>query len=82
MRRQRADASAHRALYDTHVKQIYRLTYRLLGTEHPARDNTQNAIAVSLSLNEIRRRRAAIPARPIFFYLCCGGERTSIAHPP
>ncbi len=79
-RARRGDASAHRALYDSHVEQIYRLTYRLTGSEHSAREVTQNvfvrafesldgfrgesafgtwlhAIAVSLSLNEIRRRK-------------------------
>ena len=79
-RARRGDASAHRALYDTHVEQIYRLTFRLTGAEHLARDVTQSvfvkafasldgfrgdsafgtwlhAIAVSLSLNEIRRRK-------------------------
>src|SRR5688500_696689 len=79
-RARRGDASAHRALYDAHVDQIYRLTYRLTGAEHTAREVTQNvfvrafesldgfrgesafgtwlhAIAVSLSLNEIRRRK-------------------------
>ncbi len=79
-RARRGDASAHRALYDAHVEQIYRLTYRLTGAEHAAREVTQNvfvrafesldgfrgesafgtwlhAIAVSLSLNEIRRRK-------------------------
>jgi RNA polymerase sigma-70 factor (ECF subfamily) len=79
-RARRGDASAHRALYDTHVDQIYRLTFRLTGAEHTAREVTQNtfvkafasldgfrgdsafgtwlhAIAVSLSLNEIRRRK-------------------------
>jgi RNA polymerase sigma-70 factor, ECF subfamily len=79
-RARRGDASAHRALYDAHVDQIYRLTYRLTGAEHLARDVTQNtfirafasldgfreesafgtwlhAIAVSQSLNEIRRRK-------------------------
>jgi RNA polymerase sigma-70 factor (ECF subfamily) len=79
-RARRGDASAHRALYDAHVEQIYRLTYRLTGAEHLARDVTQNtfvrafasldgfrgdsafgtwlhSIAVSLSLNEIRRRK-------------------------
>src|SRR5687768_13038070 len=78
-RARRGDASAHRALYDTHVDQIYRLTFRLTGAEHTAREVTQNvfvrafasldgfrgesafgtwlhSIAVSLSLNEIRRR--------------------------
>ena len=77
-RARRGDASAHRALYDAHVEQIYRVTYRLTGAEHLARDVTQNtfvrafasldgfrgesafgtwlhSIAVSLSLNEIRR---------------------------
>ena len=79
-RARRGDASAHRALYDTHVEQIYRLAFRLTGAEHTARDVTQNtfvkafesldgfrgesafgtwlhSIAVSLSLNEIRRRK-------------------------
>ena len=79
-RARRGDASAHRALYDAHVDQIYRLTYRLTGAEHTAREVTQSvfvrafasldgfrgesafgtwlhAIAVSLSLNEIRRRK-------------------------
>lgn len=79
-RARRGDASAHRALYDTHVEPIYRLTFRLTGVEHLAREVTQNtfvrafasldgfrgdsafgtwlhAIAVSLSLNEIRRRK-------------------------
>ncbi|HJU69687.1 MAG TPA: RNA polymerase sigma factor [Gemmatimonadaceae bacterium] len=79
-RARRGDASAHRALYDAHVEQVYRLTFRLTGAEHTAREVTQNvfvrafasldgfrgdsafgtwlhAIAVSLSLNEIRRRK-------------------------
>ena len=79
-RARRGDASAHRALYDAHVEQVYRLAYRLTGAEHLARDVTQNvfvrafasldgfrgesafgtwlhSIAVSLSLNEIRRRK-------------------------
>jgi RNA polymerase sigma-70 factor (ECF subfamily) len=74
------DASAHRALYDTHVERIYRLTYRLTGEEHLAREVTQDTfvrafasidgfrgdsafgtwlhtIAVSLSLNEIKRHK-------------------------
>jgi RNA polymerase sigma-70 factor (ECF subfamily) len=38
----RGDASAHRALYDTHVERIYRLTYRLTGVEHLARELTQD----------------------------------------
>ena len=79
-RARRGDASAHRALYDAHVEQVYRLAYRLTGAEHLAREVTQNvfirafaslegfrgesafgtwlhSIAVSLSLNEIRRRK-------------------------
>lgn len=79
-RARRGDASAHRALYETHVEPIYRLTFRLTGVEHLAREVTQNtfvrafasldgfrgesafgtwlhSIAVSLSLNEIRRRK-------------------------
>jgi RNA polymerase sigma-70 factor (ECF subfamily) len=77
-RARRGDASAHRALYDAHVEQIYRLTYRLTGVEHLARELTQDTfvrafaridgfgeesafgtwlhtIAVSVSLNELRR---------------------------
>src|SRR5262245_17123181 len=79
-RARRGDPSAHRALYDSHVERIYRLTYRLLGLEHVAREVTQDtfvrafggiegfrgdsafstwlhSIAVSLSLNELRRRK-------------------------
>jgi RNA polymerase sigma-70 factor (ECF subfamily) len=79
-RARRGDASAHRALYDAHVERIYRLTYRLTGVEHLARDLTQDTfvrafaridefreesafgtwlhtIAVSVSLNELRRRK-------------------------
>jgi RNA polymerase sigma-70 factor (ECF subfamily) len=79
-RAQRGNASAIRALYDTHVERIYRLTYRLTGVEHLAREITQDtfvrafasigefrgesafgtwlhSIAVSLSLNEIKRRK-------------------------
>jgi RNA polymerase sigma-70 factor (ECF subfamily) len=79
-RARRGSASALRALYDTHVDRIYRLTYRLTGVEHLAREVTQDTfvrafasiggfrgdsafgtwlhtIAVSLSLNEIKRRK-------------------------
>lgn len=41
-RAQRGDASAHRALYDTHVERVYRLVYRLTGIEHLARELTQD----------------------------------------
>ena len=41
-RARRGDASAHRALYETHVERIYRLTYRLTGLEHLARELTQD----------------------------------------
>jgi len=41
-RARRGDPSAHRALYDTHVERIYRLTYRLTGLEHLARELTQD----------------------------------------
>jgi RNA polymerase sigma-70 factor (ECF subfamily) len=79
-RARRGDPSAHRALYDTHVERVYRLTFRLTGVEHLAREITQDtfvrafagmegfrgdsafstwlhSIAVSLSLNEIKRRK-------------------------
>jgi RNA polymerase sigma-70 factor (ECF subfamily) len=74
------DPSAHRALYEAHVDRVYRLCYRLTGTEHLARELTQDtfvrafsaiagfrgdsaietwlhSIAVSVSLNELRRRK-------------------------
>ena len=41
-RARRGDASAHRALYEAHVERIYRLTYRLTGVEHLARELTQD----------------------------------------
>jgi RNA polymerase sigma-70 factor, ECF subfamily len=79
-RARRGDAAAHRALYDTHVERIYRLTHRMTGVEHLAREVTQDTfvrafaaigefrgdsafgtwlhtIAVSLSLNAIRRHK-------------------------
>jgi RNA polymerase sigma-70 factor (ECF subfamily) len=79
-RARRGDASAHRALYDTHVDRIYRLIYRLTGVEHLARELTQDTfvrafasiegfrgdsafgtwlhtIAVSTTLNELKRRK-------------------------
>jgi RNA polymerase sigma-70 factor, ECF subfamily len=79
-RARRGDASAHRALYDTHVERVYRLTFRLTGIEHLARELTQDTfvrafsaiggfrgdsafsswlhtIAMSVTLNELRRRK-------------------------
>lgn len=79
-RARRGDPSAQRALYDTHVDRIYRLTFRLTGVEHLARELTQDtfvrafghiegfrgdaafsswlhSIAVSVTLNELRRRK-------------------------
>lgn len=76
----RGDPAAHRALYDAHVDRIYRLTFRLTGLEHLARELTQDtfvrafgsidgfrgdsafstwlhSIAVSVTLNELRRRK-------------------------
>ncbi len=41
-RARQGDAFAHRALYDTHVERIYRLTFRLTGREHLARELTQD----------------------------------------
>ena len=41
-RARRGEASAHRALYDTHVDRIYRLTCRLTGSEELAREMTQD----------------------------------------
>ena len=79
-RARRGDAAAHRALYDTHVDRVYRLTFRMTGVEHLARELTQDTfvrafagiegfredsafstwlhrIAVSVTLNELRRRK-------------------------
>lgn len=79
-RARRGDAAAHRALYDAHVDRIYRLTFRLTGIEHLAREMTQDTfvrafaligdfrgdsafgtwlhtIAVSTTLNELKRRK-------------------------
>ena len=41
-RARRGDASAHRALYDTHVERVYRLVFRMTGIEHLARELTQD----------------------------------------
>lgn len=41
-RARQGDASALRALYDTHVERVYRLTFRLTGSEHLAREVTQD----------------------------------------
>jgi RNA polymerase sigma-70 factor (ECF subfamily) len=41
-RARRGDATAHRALYDAHVDRIYRLTYRMTGRDHLARELTQD----------------------------------------
>jgi RNA polymerase sigma-70 factor, ECF subfamily len=79
-RARRGDASAQRALYDTHVDHVYRLTFRMTGAEETARELTQDvfvrafagiegfrhesafstwlhSIAVSLTLNELKRRK-------------------------
>jgi RNA polymerase sigma-70 factor (ECF subfamily) len=79
-RARRGDASAQRQLYESHVERIYRLTFRLTGLEHLARELTQDTfvrafasldgfrgesafgtwlhtIAVSVSLNELKRRK-------------------------
>ena len=42
-RARRGDPTAQRVLYDAHVDRIYRLTYRLTGREHMARELTQDA---------------------------------------
>jgi RNA polymerase sigma-70 factor (ECF subfamily) len=79
-RARHGDPAAHRALYEAHVERVYRLTYRLSGREHTARELTQDTfvrafagldgyrgdcafgtwlhtIAVSVSLNELKRRK-------------------------
>ncbi|HEY2066286.1 MAG TPA: sigma-70 family RNA polymerase sigma factor [Gemmatimonadaceae bacterium] len=42
-RARRGDPAAQRVLYDAHVDRIYRLTFRLTGREHMARELTQDA---------------------------------------
>ena len=79
-RARQGDPSAHRALYEAHVDRVYRLTFRLSGSEQLARELTQDtfvrafaglggfredsaistwlhSIAVSVTLNELKRRK-------------------------
>ena len=79
-RARRGDSSAIRALYDSHVDRVYRLTFRMTGLAETARELTQDtfvrafagiegfradsafstwlhSIAVSLTLNELKRRK-------------------------
>ena len=53
------DASAHRALYDAHVDRIYRLTYRMTGREHLARELTQDTFVRAFAGMETFRGDAA-----------------------
>lgn len=58
-RARRGDPSALRALYDAHVERIYRLTYRLTGLEHLARDLTQDTFVRAFArLEEFREESA------------------------
>jgi RNA polymerase sigma-70 factor (ECF subfamily) len=58
-RARRGDASAHRTLYDAHVEQIYRLTYRLTGVEHRARELTQDTFVRAFArIGEFREESA------------------------
>ena len=56
----RGDASAHRALYDAHVERIYRLTYRMTGSEHLARELTQDTFVRAFAAIEGFRGDSAI----------------------
>jgi len=58
-RARRGDASAHRALYDTHVERVYRLTFRLTGIEHLARELTQDTFVRAFAAIEGFRGDAA-----------------------
>lgn len=42
-RARRGDAAAERALYDAHVDRVYRLAYRMAGSDDLAQDFTQDA---------------------------------------
>jgi RNA polymerase sigma-70 factor (ECF subfamily) len=58
-RARRGDASAHRALYDAHVEQIYRLCYRLTGLDHLARELTQDTFVRAFQRLEGFREESA-----------------------
>ena len=58
-RARRGDPSAHRALYDTHVDRIYRLTFRLTGSEHLARELTQDTFVRAFQRIEGFREESA-----------------------
>ena len=58
-RARRGDASAYRALYDAHVDRIYRLTYRMTGREHLARELTQDTFVRAFAAMERFRGDAA-----------------------
>jgi len=52
---QDGDQSAFRILYDTHVDRVYRLTYRMTGSEQTARECTQDAFVRAFNkLDEFR----------------------------
>ncbi|MGH7477694.1 MAG: RNA polymerase sigma factor [Longimicrobiales bacterium] len=53
------DAAAERELYDAHVDRVYRLAYRLAGSEELAQDFVQEAFIRAFSrLGEFRREAA------------------------
>lgn len=56
----RGDPSAHRALYEAHVDRVYRLTYRLTGTEELAREMTQDTFVRAFAAIEGFRGDSAI----------------------
>lgn len=58
-RARRGDASAHRALYDTHVDRVYRLTFRLTGRADLARELTQDTFVRAFARIEGFRGDAA-----------------------
>jgi RNA polymerase sigma-70 factor (ECF subfamily) len=53
------DAAAQRALYDSHVDRVYRLTYRLSGDDELARDYTQETFIRAFDRLDSFRRESA-----------------------
>jgi RNA polymerase sigma-70 factor (ECF subfamily) len=58
-RARRGDPGAQRILYDTHVDRVYRLTFRLTGTEHLAREMTQDTFVRAFASIGTFREEAA-----------------------
>lgn len=58
-RARQGDPSAQRALYDAHVDRIFRLTFRMTGVEHSARELTQDTFVRAFARLDDFREDAA-----------------------